>query len=169
MTTLPLKQFNYCESCKLPLTGYLVKKKGLYYYKCRTKGCSCNKSAKTLHSTFTEDLRTYQVEPKYKDIIKEVMTYTYDNITKDLRTQKKSIKKNITELNTKIESIEERYALGKLDNAIYKKFKDKYETQKEELQSKIENPTLNSSNLNWLLIKHLVYPHLLRRFGLKGI
>ena len=39
------------------------------------------------------------------------MTYTYDNITKELRTQKKSIKKTITELNTKIDSIEERYAL----------------------------------------------------------
>ena len=83
------------------------------------------------------------------------MTYTYDNITKDLRTQKKSIKKNITELNTKIESIEERYALGELDNAIYKKFKDKYETQKEELQSKIENPTLNSSNLELAIDKAL--------------
>jgi hypothetical protein len=35
------------------------------------------------------------------------MRYTYDNITKELRTQKKSIKKTISELNTKIESIEE--------------------------------------------------------------
>ena len=91
---MPLKQFIYCDSCKLPLTGYFVKKKGLYYYKCRTKGCSCNKSAKALHATFTEDLKTYQLDPKYKDIIKEVMTYTYDNITKELRVQKKSIKKN---------------------------------------------------------------------------
>ena len=127
---LPLKQFIYCDSCKLPLTGYLVKKKGLYYYKCRTKGCSCNKSAKALHTTFTEDLKTYQLDPKYKDIVKEVMTYTYDNITKELRTQKKSIKKTITELNTKIDSIEERYALGELDSTIYKKFKDKYELKK---------------------------------------
>ena len=165
---LPLKQFIYCESCKLPLTGYLVKKKGLYYYKCRTKGCSCNKSAKTLHSTFTEDLRTYQVEPKYKDIIKEVMTYTYDNITKDLRTQKKSIKKNITELNTKIESIEERYALGELDSAIYKKFKDKYETPKEELQSKIENPTLNSSNLELAIDKALSLSASLEKIWTEG-
>ena len=31
-------------------------------------------------------------------------------------------------------------------STIYNKFKDKYETQKEELQSNIENPTLNSSN-----------------------
>ena len=93
--------------------GYLVKKKELYYYKFRTKGCSCNKSAKALHSTFTEDFRTYQVEPKYKYIIKEVMTYTYDNITKDLRTQKKSIKKNITELILKLNQLRSDTHLGK--------------------------------------------------------
>ena len=34
-----------------------------------TKYCSCNKSAKALHTTFTEDLKTYQLDPKYKDII----------------------------------------------------------------------------------------------------
>ena len=85
-----------------------------------------------------------------------------------LRTQKKSIKKNITELNTKIESIEERYALGELDNVIYKKFKDKYETQKEELQSKIENPTLNSSNLELAIDKALSLSASLEKIWTEG-
>ena len=165
---LPLKQFIYCDSCKLPLTGYLVKKKGLYYYKCRTKGCSCNKSAKALHTTFTKDLKTYQLDPKYKDVIKEVMTYTYDNITKDLRTEKKFIKKTITELNKKIESIEERYALGEVDNTIYKKFKEKYETQKEELLSKIENPSLSSSNLELAIDKALTLSESLEKIWVDG-
>ena len=129
---------------------------------------SCNKSAKTLHSTFTEDLKIYQLDPKYKDIVKEVMTYTYDNITKELRTQKKSIKKIITELNIKIDSIEERYALGELDSSIYKKFKDKYETQKEELQSKIENPTLSSSNLELAIDKALSLSESLEKIWVDG-
>ena len=165
---LPLKQFIYCESCKLPLTGYLVKKKGLYYYKCRTKGCSCNKSAKSLHTYFAEDLKTYQLDPKYKEIVKDVMTYTYDNITKEIRTQKKSVKKTITELSTKIESIEERYALGEINSAIYKKFKDKYESQKQELQSKIENPTLNSSNLELAIDKALNLSESLEKIWTEG-
>ena len=37
---LPLKQFIYCGQCGTSLTGFLVKKKGLNYYKCRKKGCS---------------------------------------------------------------------------------------------------------------------------------
>ena len=52
---LPLKQFVYCEACNTPLTGFLVKQKGLYYYKCRTKGCSCTKSAKKLHGSLRRD------------------------------------------------------------------------------------------------------------------
>ncbi len=38
---LPLKVFVKCGDCKEPFTGYLVKKKGLFYYKCRTTGCKC--------------------------------------------------------------------------------------------------------------------------------
>lgn len=55
------------------------------YEKNKAEPISCNKSAKTLQTTFTEDLKTYQLDPKYKNIIKEVMTYTYDIITKEIR------------------------------------------------------------------------------------
>jgi len=96
------------------------------------------------------------------------MTYTYDNITKEIRTQKKSVKKTITELSTKIESIEERYALGEINSAIYKKFKDKYESQKQELQSKIENPTLNSSNLELAIDKALNLSESLEKIWTEG-
>ena len=123
---------------------------------------------KSQDSVFTEDLKTYQLDHKYKDVIKEVMTYTYDNITKELRTRNKSIKKTITELSIKIDSIEERYALGELDSSIYKKFKDKYETQKEELQSKIENPTLSSSNLELAIDKALTLSESLEKIWEDG-
>ncbi len=48
----PLKLFAKCDKCQKPLTGYVVKKKGLHYYKCRTVGCKCNKNAKKLNQFF---------------------------------------------------------------------------------------------------------------------
>ena len=66
------------------------------------------------------------------------MIYTNDNITKEIRNQKIVIKKTLTEINTKIESIEERYALGELDSAIYKKFKDKYKFKKRNYSQKLK-------------------------------
>jgi site-specific DNA recombinase len=39
---LPLKSTGRCADCDVPLTGYLVVKKNLYYYKCRNRGCKCS-------------------------------------------------------------------------------------------------------------------------------
>ena len=56
---LPLKVFLKCEKCSKPLTGYMVQKKNLYYYKCRTVGCNCNKNNKELHEKFKKQLNKY--------------------------------------------------------------------------------------------------------------
>ena len=55
-----------------------------------------------------------------------------------------------------------------MDNTIYKKFKEKYETQKEELQSKIENPTLSSSNLELAIDKALTLSESLEKIWVDG-
>ena len=152
---LPLKQFVYCEACKTPLTGFLVKQKGLYYYKCRTKGCSCNKSAKHLHEQFEKKLSSYQVDSKYVDIIKEVMIYTYDSVTKEIRENEANVKKQLSLLKSKIDTIEERFAIGEIDNEIYKKFKTKYEAEEKKLESNLFSSTVSSSNLQIAIDKAL--------------
>ena len=144
---LPLKQFIYCENCHKPLTGFIVKSKGLFYYKCRTKGCSCNKSAKVLHEKFLQNLSNYEIDAKYNSIIKDVMLYTYDNVTKEIRTQETQIKKQLSILSSKIEAIEERFAIGEINSDIYNKFKTKYETEQNDLTSNLNNSALSISNL----------------------
>ena len=54
------------------------------------------------------------------------MRYTYNALTKELRTHEAGIKKQLTLLNSKIETIEERFAIGEIDKEIYQKFKVKY-------------------------------------------
>ncbi len=58
--------------------------------------------------------------------------------------------------------------LGEVDNTIYKKFKEKYETQKDELQSKIENPSLSSSNLELAIDKALTLSESLEKIWVDG-
>ena len=145
---LPLKQFIYCEYCKKPLTGYLVKSKNLYYYKCRTKGCGCNKSAKKLHNEFSKTINNFQVNPKYNSIIKDVMIYTYDNITKELRQEEIQLKKELKAIELKLEAIEERFAIGEIDSGIYQKFKSKYIETQNEIAANLDQSFLSSSNLN---------------------
>jgi site-specific DNA recombinase len=145
--SLPLKQFVYCETCKKPLTGYLVKRKNLYYYKCRTKGCHCNKSANKIHKDFTKILDSFQVDPKYNETVKEVMLYTYDNLTKELRTEHAQLKKQLKEIEEKIDAIEERFAVGEIDTEIYQKFKSKYTANQKQISTTLSQSAISSSNL----------------------
>ena len=144
---LPLKKFIHCESCNTPLTGYQVKKKGLFYYKCPTKGCGCNKSANQLHNQFEAKLGSYELDPQYRDIIKEVMVYTYDYVTQEIRDNESQVKKALKKMDSKIDTIEERYAIGEIDNTIYKKFISKFNIEKVDLESNLLNSTISSSNL----------------------
>ncbi|WP_395361084.1 recombinase family protein [Gaetbulibacter aestuarii] len=152
---LPLKRFIYCENCNTPLTGFLVKRKGLYYYKCRNKGCSCTKSAKQLHKTFKNALDNFQIDSKYKDVIKDVMTYVYDDITKELRENEKNVKKQITETKSKLDAIEERFAIGEITQDIYQKFKPKYDKELKELESQLGDSSISSSNFEIAIEKAL--------------
>ena len=152
---LPLKHFVYCEACNTQLTGFIVKQKGLYYYKCRIKDCNCSKSAKKLHEEFKEILMNYQIDPKHLNIMKEVMTYTYNSLSKDIRENKANIKKQMSLLKSKKETIEERFAIGEIGKEIYSKFKIKYEEEEITLKANLSNSTISSSNLEKAINKAL--------------
>src|SRR5690606_8009724 len=55
-TNIPLKRFLTCGHCGKPMRGYIVKKKGIHYYKCNTKACNNNKNAKVLNGLFAKIL-----------------------------------------------------------------------------------------------------------------
>lgn len=152
---LPLKRFVYCEECKAPLTGFLVKQKGLYYYKCRTKGCSCTKSAIQLHEQFQKKLACYELDSQYADVIKDIMIYSYDHVTKELRGNEANVKRQLSLLNEKIESVEERFAIGEIDNALFQKFRTKYVQEQSVLNSILSNSSISSSNLQKAIDKAL--------------
>ena len=104
---------------------------------------------------FEERLSNYQVDPKYADIIKEVMVYTYDSVTKEIRENEANLKKQLSQLKSKIDTIEERFAIGEIDKEIYIKFKAKYESEEKKLESNLFSSTISSSNLQIAIDKAL--------------
>ncbi|MGC6432285.1 MAG: hypothetical protein ACON5F_14670 [Jejuia sp.] len=152
---LPLKRFVNRSSCGTPLTGFLVKRKRLYYYKCRTKGCGCTKSAKQLHNKFINELSYFEIDPKFNSVIKDIMIYTYDAITKEIRENDSNIKKQLTLLSSKIDTIEECFAIGEIDVNIYQKFRGKYTKEHAHLKSSLGNSSISSSKLNLAIEKAL--------------
>lgn len=125
---LPLISSITCCECHKPLTRFLVKKKKLYHYKCRTKAHIGTKSANNLNDMFFEKLSHYKLYPRSSDVVlKEIVAYIYDEQTKELRKEEAELKKQLIVLESKIESVEERFAVGKINVKVYEKLSTKFE------------------------------------------
>ncbi len=83
------------------------------------------------------------------------MIYTYENVTKENRDRTASIKKQITETKQKLESIEERFAIGDITKEIFTKFSEKYIAEINDFEQKMRNPEISSSNLEKAINKAL--------------
>lgn len=57
-----MKIFLHCEGCGGSMTEYVVKKKGIWYYKCRKKGCCNNKATAAMHTVFEEILICFELK-----------------------------------------------------------------------------------------------------------
>jgi site-specific DNA recombinase len=144
---LPLKAFMTCASCKSPLTGFIVKAKGIYYYKCKTIGCSCNRNAEVLHTYFKELLSRYQIDKRFIEPLKLQLTHTLEYANKDNKNRIPLLKGKLKEVSKKIEKMQERYVIGEIEVDLYQKFKAKFSQEKEEIETEIKKSSSLSSNL----------------------
>lgn len=145
---LPLKRFMRCAKCDTPMTGYLVPNKGLYYYKCRVKGCYSNKSAKQAHEQFRLLLSAFQVNLDHAELTGEYLKELFGIVLNDQFEDQRLIKAKMTEVNERIEAVQERFAIGEIDKELYSKFLGKYSNEREDLQKQLAKMALDSSNLD---------------------
>jgi DNA invertase Pin-like site-specific DNA recombinase len=82
---IPLRHLIHCEKCRKPFTAYIVKKKRLYYYKCNTKGCKSNKSAKEVHSKFETLLDQFKIDPRYTSIVTKQLKQSFIKLDQSLK------------------------------------------------------------------------------------
>ncbi len=145
---LPLKKSLYCPECMNLMTGFLVKAKGLFYYKCQKKCKGVVSSANKLHKSFVSLLNKYQFNLNNLDeIVQEIMQHKLIEMSKSDANEVAASKTKLAKARKDIETIEGRFALGQIDAVIFKKFSEKYKTEISELEEKITNPNLTSSNL----------------------
>lgn len=146
---LPLKKCLCCPKCGHLMTGFYVKAKGLFYYKCQKKCIGVNISAIKLHETFESILKEYQLDLGELDseVLPEIMHIKLIELSKSDANELTAAKSKLTEIRKELDIIEERFATGKIDNLIYTKFSEKYKKQISELEEKLMNPSLSSSNL----------------------
>ena len=146
---LPLKKSLRCPKCGSLMTGFFVKAKGLFYYKCQKKCHGVNISALKLHKTFESLLNEYQLELKEIDaeILPEIMQMKLVELSNSDANEISATKSKLTQVRKELENVEERFAIGKIDNHIYNKYSEKFKNEISELEEKLTNPNITSSNL----------------------
>ncbi len=143
----PLKYFLRCMTCGTPFTGYVVKKKGIYYYKCNKKGCKSNRNADVLHGKFMEVMLDFEINKLYRDPIKDELMRYMIKVADDNQGNEKLFKTQLTEIKKKIETLEERYILGEISQDLYIKFIEKYRIEKSVIEENIAKCNVDLSNL----------------------
>ena len=151
----PLKNFLKCGTCGTAFAGYIVKAKGLYYYKCNKKGCKCNKSAKILNALFKEYLKDFSILKQHLEPIKDEFIKYLTNTTEDNSENEKLYKTQLAEIKKKIESVEEKFILEEINRELYDKFIQKYRTEKANIEDKLSNTRIDLSNLEKSIKKYL--------------
>lgn len=155
---LPLRQFIKGYECGTPYTGYVVRKKGLYYYKNNRKGSKENRSAKIMHQKFIELLSVYQLSNKGSALaLREMMLYTFTKHHEEALQQNKIFKKKIEELDSKLEQLEERFVFDEITREQYHKFTSKLNNEKCEIEEQLLNEGIDLSNLDKAIDKALQY------------
>lgn len=144
---VPLKVFIKCETCKQPFTGYIVKTKGLWYYKCRTNGCKCNKSAKQMHQLFGGLLERYAIKEKYLEALKQNMLEVWNEINKDNIEQERYYSKQLTEVNAAINTIEDKHYVKEImSEETFLRLSSKYKEEQKKILEELEKVTPKISN-----------------------
>lgn len=152
---LPLKIFTVCDITGAPYTGYICRKKQLYYYKTRGKGTRKNRSAKALNALFADFLTNFQLRTELQPLFEKTVRYMYAEMTKESRKQEDEIRQRLEETKRKLDKLEYRYVM---EEAISR---EQYEKFAPELRGEIamlDNEYLriqqaNSSNLDAVIEK----------------
>lgn len=145
---LPLKIFVKCEDCGSSFCGYEVKKKKLFYYKCKKAGCKCNRSVPHMHRIFANKLQEYSITSTMIEPLKKQLAATYYQLCEQEAANEKPLKDQLADLKKNLQSLKERWALGKISEEVYHEFAPQYRSQISAIEEKLDSSGKDSSNLH---------------------
>ena len=145
---IPLKRFMKCDKCGKNMRGYLVKAKNIHYYKCGTIGCCTNVNANHVHEQFATLLRPFGLDEKYVPLVKYQLEETFNEINQGLFDTIRLLRGKATEINKKIERLEDRYIDEELDKELYHKHRDKLRKEEAEIHEELEKLEQQASNFD---------------------
>ena len=143
---LPLKVFVKDAESGAPFTGYLAKKKGLYYYKANKVGVKVNRSVNIMHCKFRELLQHYTIDSSHIEPLQVQLHYTWENLVETSTSEKKSLSLKLNSIEEEFYNLRKNHAIGKLNMDVYEEFSQKMIKDKEVVLEQIEKLEQELSN-----------------------
>lgn len=143
---LPLKTFVKEIETGIPFTGYIVRKKGLYYYKVNKIGICVNRSVKIMHTKFKELLTHYEVDSSHLELLKAQLGYTWENLTETNTSEKKRFSLQLTAAEEEFKTLRKRHALGQVSMDVYSEFAEEMEKKIKAISEELAKLEQNLSN-----------------------
>jgi len=92
-------------------------------------------------------LDNYKVNDKYLPLIKEQLFITFQEHNASLQENEASIKRQLTDLQNKIDRLEERYILEELAADLYNKYKDKFVKEIDDVATQMKQNKIEMSKI----------------------
>ena len=142
----PLKKHVICPVCGHYMTGY--QSKGIWYYKCNTDGCKCNKRADVMHDKYCDKLGSYAIPKELRLMVAEhagqVLRVGEEHQSEQIRV----LRARLTKLNGQKEDAMMRFGCGEIPGDVYRLTVDNLNKRIDEIESELKNAENLSSNFS---------------------
>ena len=142
----PLKKHVICPVCGHYMTGY--QSKGIWYYKCNTDGCKCNKRADVMHDKYGDVLDSYAIPKDLRSIVVEETQRVLREGERNLTEQMRILRARITKLNAQKDDVAMRYGLGEIPGDVYRLTNDALTKRISDAEAELKETENNSSNFS---------------------
>ena len=140
----PLKGHVYCLNHAL--SGYTVKPKNRDYYKYSGKDGSVNVSAVELHDKYSSLLSEFSIPQELMPILGMVLKRKFEEKGNTQAQDVDNIKKHLATVRTHIATAKKRYAIGAIEQDVYREVVGDLERDKVKIEAELENASANLSN-----------------------
>ena len=113
-------------------------------------GCCVNKSAIAIHSLLADILKNIRLNEDKNPAIKKQLTANFIKVDNIARKSKALYKGNLTTIKTKMEHLEERFAMGEINERLFKKFNSKLEQELKDVELLIDKSKVGLSSQNFV-------------------
>src|ERR1035437_2498089 len=110
-----------------------------------------NRSAISMHEAFQQLLSRHTRDRRLVEPIKRQLEYTYTNLTESNADNKKALEMRLSEIEKKIEKVQERYALGEIERPVFEKVNGKFKEEKDQIELEMGKGQKKLSNPNELI------------------